>query len=122
MSDVKPAAWMYPSVLATFEGRETFASAWSLEVTNVDTGEDAAPLYSQEIITALQAEIEALRKDAERWRALQRDRRTEVWTTGLHAYIDDTGLDKQADNSIMKESLRESVRLAGIGGSGVVRL
>ena len=70
MSDVKPVAWMYPSDLVEFEGSETFANAWSLEVTNVDSGEGTAPLYSQETVTALQAEIVALRKDAERLEVL----------------------------------------------------
>jgi len=73
MSDVKPVAWMYPSDLATFEGSETFANAWSLEVTNIDTGEDTAPLYSKESIAVLQAEIVALRKDAERLDWVQRN-------------------------------------------------
>ena len=46
--ELQPSAWMHPSDLANFVGAETHATAWSLEVCNVDTGERTIPLYATE--------------------------------------------------------------------------
>jgi len=67
MSDVKPVAWM-PDVV--FEAL-ALKAAVNACVSAVKLIPEDVPLYSQESVTALQAEIESLRKDAERYRWLR---------------------------------------------------
>ena len=69
MSYVKPVAWMHDVVDSDGGDPDLALSFYEDSFPFCDIGfrsVKANPLYSQETVTALQAEIEAMRKDAER--------------------------------------------------------
>ena len=66
MSDVKPVAWIETDALFKLNDNRIYSVM--TELSCGDRTKAKMPVYSQETVLALQAEIEALRKDAERYR------------------------------------------------------
>ncbi len=58
---VEAAAYMYPSNLDEFARKEMMARAYSVSVTNVDTGERTVPLYRESELASLRAANKTLR-------------------------------------------------------------
>lgn len=69
MSDVKPVAWMPDAVFEAL----VFETTVNACVSVVKLIPEDVPLYNKAAIDALQAEIEALRKDGERWQFICQD-------------------------------------------------
>lgn len=69
MSDVKPVAWMPDAVFEAL----VFETTVNACVSVVKLIPEDVPLYNKAAIDALQAEIEALRKDVERLEYLAND-------------------------------------------------
>ena len=70
MNEIKPFGWVHKSSVAEIEEFRDEALAWPVPVFSKKEFNIDVPLYDQSAIDALQAEVERLRKDAERYRRL----------------------------------------------------
>ena len=108
MSDVKPVGYINNKHAMRMAGGK-------LACTNVyrdciETQEES-PLYSQETVTALQAEIEALRKDAERYKWLRSRMPGAAYRVeGIIYSQGGSGVDAGIDAAIAKEKQQESLK------------
>lgn len=99
MSDVKPVAWKYREPVTRIATFRTKQSGALLSLAYIEE-----PLYSQATITALQAEIEALRKDVERYRWLRSRMPGAAYRVeGIIYSQGGSGVDAGVDAAIAKE-------------------